>query len=97
MLRFLNNQIMIKGGVMSEFIQTYPCPTCGKRASGRGHLCHPFEGGVPFVCEFCNKSADNPRHVCLPMVEKIEYVCGNCGRMAPFDSLLCEPKLISED
>ncbi len=82
---------------MSEYIQTYKCPTCNKKASGRGHMCHPFEGALPFVCEFCETRVNDPRHICVPMVEKIEYVCRDCGRVAVFDSLLCEPQLISAD
>jgi len=82
---------------MAEFIKTYKCPTCKKRASGRGHLCHPFEGAIPFHCEFCDQTVDDPRHVCSKMVTSIEYNCGDCGRLAPFDSLLCEPRLIDTD
>jgi hypothetical protein len=81
----------------SDYIQTYECPTCKKRASGRGHLCHPFQGGVPFTCEFCNKSVDDARHVCSAMLDHIQYICKNCGRLAAYDSNLCEPQLVDVD
>jgi len=80
-----------------EYIQTYTCPTCNKRASGRGHLCHPFEDGVPFECEFCKKTVDDARHVCSAMLDHIQYICQNCGRLAAINSNLCQPELIDQD
>lgn len=81
----------------ARYVKTYPCPTCGGAASGRGHLCHPREEAVPFTCDFCSKTTDNPRHVCTAMLSNIEYVCGKCGRLAIYDSLLCDPRPIDED
>ncbi len=81
----------------TEHIQTYVCPTCNKRASGRGHMCHPFEGCTPFECEFCKKTVDDPRHVCSSMLDKIEYSCKSCGRLAVYDSNLCQPQPIDTD
>lgn len=80
-----------------EYISTYVCPTCNKRASGRGHMCHPFEGAAPFVCEFCDKTVDDARHVCSSMLDKLEYICTNCGRLAVYDSNLCMPQPIDTD
>lgn len=82
---------------MTEYVKTYDCPTCGGTASGRGHLCHPNQGALPFTCEFCGKTTEDARHVCSGMLEKIEYVCRKCGRLAIYDSLLCEPELVSGD
>ncbi|HLE08832.1 MAG TPA: hypothetical protein VI914_04320 [Thermodesulfobacteriota bacterium] len=82
---------------MTEYVKTFECGKCGKLTSGRGHLCHPNKEAVPFVCEFCKKESRNLRHVCVKMLDSIEYVCEKCGRLAPYDSLLCEPKLISGD
>jgi DNA-directed RNA polymerase subunit RPC12/RpoP len=82
---------------MVKYVKTYVCSTCGSPASGRGHLCHPFEGNLPYKCEFCKKRVNDPRHVCSSMIDKIEYICKDCGRLAPYSSLLCEPALIDED
>ncbi len=81
---------------MTEYVQTYKCPTCNNKASGRGHLCHPL-GGTPFICEFCKKTVDDPRHACKSMQDNIEYICKKCGRLAPYDSLLCNPETIDQD
>lgn len=81
----------------SRYVKTFPCPTCGAVASGRGHLCHPREETLPFTCEFCGKTTEDARHVCSKMLEKIEYTCGKCGRVAIYDSQLCEPKPIDTD
>ncbi len=81
---------------MTEYVKTFRCPTCGGLASGRGHLCHPVAEEKK-RCEFCGKDVEDPRHVCQPMLERLEYVCKKCGRLAVYDSLLCEPELISQD
>jgi hypothetical protein len=81
---------------MTDYVETYSCPTCERTASGRGHLCHPREEGS-FTCEFCSKSVEDARHVCSAMLDKIEYICKKCGRLAVYDSLLCEPELVSQD
>lgn len=80
---------------MSEYVETYKCPECGIKASGKGHLCHPNREDLPYTCEFCKEKTDDPRHACSEMVNNIEYICKKCGRMAVYDSLLCEPGLIS--
>ncbi len=82
---------------MTEYIKTYPCPTCGIAASGRGHLCHPNAGEPPFECGFCKKTVDDARHVCSGMLDKMEYICKKCGRLAIYDSILCEPSTIVSD
>lgn len=82
---------------MVNYVKTYSCPTCGGRASGRGHLCHPLKEGVPFTCEFCKKEINDARHVCGRMIDSIEYICKKCGRLAVYDSLLCEPDVIDKD
>lgn len=82
---------------MVEYVKTFPCPTCGIAASGRGHLCHPNSKDTPFTCEFCGKSVSDPRHVCSTMVDRLEYVCKKCGRLAIYDSLLCEPAPIDQE
>lgn len=82
---------------MTQYVKTYPCPTCKAAASGRGHLCHPRKDMVPFTCEFCGKSVEDPRHVCSAMLDKIEYVCKSCGRLAIYDSQLCEPAPVDEE
>jgi len=80
---------------MVEYVETYSCPECGVKASGRGHLCHPNETSMPCICEFCKKETSDPRHACSEMVQNIEYICKKCGRMAVYDSLLCAPETIS--
>jgi hypothetical protein len=80
---------------MTEYVKTFKCPKCEKLASGRGHLCHPSSEDLPFTCEFCKRETDDPRHVCTSMLGSIEYVCKICGRVAVYDSLLCEPTLIT--
>jgi len=82
---------------MTDYVQTYKCPACGIAASGRGHLCHPGDQGLPFTCEFCKKSTNDLRHVCPPMLDRMEYICKKCGRLAIYDSLLCEPAPIDGD
>ncbi len=82
---------------MVKYVKTFTCATCGKVASGRGHLCHPFEGSAPYKCEFCKKKVEDPRHVCSSMLDNLEYTCKDCGRVAPYSSLLCTPGLIDED
>ncbi len=82
---------------MTDYVETYPCPTCEKSASGRGHLCHPRAEALPFTCEFCSKSVDDARHVCSGMLDKIEYICKKFGRLSIYDSSLCAPELISAD
>jgi len=80
---------------MTDYVETYKCPNCGITASGRGHLCHPVEEA--HTCDFCKKDTKDPRHACKEMVNALEYVCKKCGRLAAYDSLLCEPALISQD
>ncbi len=82
---------------MTDYVKTYPCPTCKAQASGRGHLCHPSNPGQPYVCEFCKKTVSNARHVCVSMLDNVEYVCKKCGRVAVYDSALCEPTPVDED
>lgn len=82
---------------MTQYVKTFPCPTCKKTASGRGHLCHPKTGALPFTCEFCSKEVNDARHVCTSMLDKIEYICKECGRLAIYDSSLCEPAPIDAD
>ncbi|MEE9615095.1 MAG: hypothetical protein V3W31_09170 [Thermodesulfobacteriota bacterium] len=82
---------------MTEYVKTFPCSKCKHTTSGRGHLCHPNREAVPFTCEFCEEKTDDVRHVCHKMLDSIEYVCKQCGRLAPYNSLLCEPELISGD
>ncbi len=80
---------------MTDYVETYKCPNCGITASGRGHLCHPVEAS--HTCDFCKKETKDPRHACKDMINALEYVCKKCGRLAAYDSLLCEPELISQD
>lgn len=82
---------------MTDYVQTYSCPECGLKTSGRGHLCHPNSESVPFSCEYCKKETDDPRHVCSAMVENIEYICKKCGRLAVYNSLLCDPEPIDNE
>ncbi len=81
---------------MTQYVKTYPCPTCGAAASGRGHLCHP-RSDSPFTCEFCEKPVSDPRHVCTSMLDDLQYICRKCGRLAVYDSQLCEPEPIDAD
>ncbi|MFQ5464292.1 MAG: hypothetical protein ACE5EI_00025 [Thermodesulfobacteriota bacterium] len=80
-----------------KYVETFPCPTCKATASGRGHVCHPNEGAVPFECEFCGKTVNDARHVCTRMLDKLEYICKKCGRLAIYDSMLCEPQPVDSD
>ena len=82
---------------MTEYVDTYSCPECGVKASGKGHLCHPIVKELLYVCEFCKKEVGNPRHVCKAMLENLEYICKKCGRVAVYDSLLCEPESIDAE
>ncbi len=85
---------------MTDYVKTFPCPTCKAQASGRGHLCHPLSmmaAGLPYVCEFCKKTVSDARHVCVSMLDNVEYVCKKCGRVAVYDSALCEPTPVDED
>lgn len=82
---------------MTDYIKTFKCPNCGILASGRGHLCHPIKETGAYTCESCKKKTEDPRHACKEMVNALEYICKKCGRLAVYDSLLCEPELISQD
>jgi predicted RNA-binding Zn-ribbon protein involved in translation (DUF1610 family) len=82
---------------MTDYVKTYPCPTCSATASGRGHLCHPTGGEQPYECKFCKKTVDDARHVCTGMLDKMEYICKKCGRLAIYDSILCEPSPVDSD
>jgi len=42
---------------MTKYVKTYPCPTCGGRASGRGHLCNDAR-------HVCAKMIDNIEYIC---------------------------------
>jgi len=55
----------------NDYVQTYTCPTCKQRASGRGHICHPFQGDSPYECEFCKQTVSEARHICTAMLDKI--------------------------
>lgn len=81
---------------MTQYVKTYPCPTCGGTASGRGHLCHPRNESA-YTCEFCKKTVEDPRHVCTSMLDELQYVCKKCGRLSVYDSQLCEPETIDAD
>jgi len=82
---------------MTDYVKTFKCPNCGILASGSGHLCHPIKKAGAHTCDSCKKEVTDPRHACKEMVASLEYVCKKCGRLAVYDSLLCEPELISQD
>jgi predicted RNA-binding Zn-ribbon protein involved in translation (DUF1610 family) len=82
---------------MTDYVKTYPCPTCSATASGRGHLCHPVGDAKPYECKFCKKTVEDARHVCTGMLDKMEYICRKCGRLAIYDSMLCEPATVDSD
>ncbi len=82
---------------MTDYVKTYPCPTCAVTASGRGHLCHPVKEAEAYECKFCSKTTDDARHVCSAMLDKMEYICKKCGRLAIYDSMLCEPAGLDTD
>lgn len=82
---------------MTNYVKTFPCPSCGAPASGQGHLCHPKPDAPAYTCEFCNKKTTDARHVCSSMLDKLEYTCKKCGRLAIYDTMLCEPTPIDQD